>query len=195
MNKNIEQAKEQVIAYYRDFIDKCIDVHGIDLHTIISDCVTAGYNHTQGCKAIDERKDKFRCTLCHSTDVKMKMWDNPNNRGQYFEPSDDDDDRQNCYCNRCETHVALEPIPKDATEQEDKEVWYCEECGSQDVEIKSWTLPNDGNKIVGGDLDRNDCWCNNCEEHTKIEIIAKSKYPEILEEIQKCNNLETENNG
>lgn len=44
MNKTIEQAKEQVINYYRSFIDMCLDVHGIDLTTIISDCVTAGFN-------------------------------------------------------------------------------------------------------------------------------------------------------
>ena len=49
MNSTIEQAKGQVIAYYQSFIDKCLDVHGIDLHTIISDCVTSGYN-----QAIDD---------------------------------------------------------------------------------------------------------------------------------------------
>lgn len=43
----IEQAKNQVIAYYKGFIDKCIEVNGIDLHTMISDCVTAGFNHAQ----------------------------------------------------------------------------------------------------------------------------------------------------
>jgi|GEM_PF-6001243 len=53
----------------------------------------------------------YRCTLCHSTEVRMKMWDNPNKPGSDSSPSDDDDDRQNCYCNRCETHVSLELIP------------------------------------------------------------------------------------
>ena len=47
MNKTIEQAKEQVISYYKDFIEMCLEVHGIDLHTIISDCITAGYNCAQ----------------------------------------------------------------------------------------------------------------------------------------------------
>lgn len=32
-----------MLCYYHDFIDKCLEVHGIDLTTIISDCVTAGY--------------------------------------------------------------------------------------------------------------------------------------------------------
>ncbi|MDR1502558.1 MAG: hypothetical protein LBT43_08895 [Prevotella sp.] len=123
------------------------------------------------------------------------MWDNPNNQGQYFEPSDDDDDRRNCWCNRCETHVALEAITKDITEQEDKDIWYCEECGSQDVEIKSWTLPNDRDKSVGGDLDCNDCWCNNCEVHTSLKITTQSEYPEILKEIQKRDNHEKESKG
>ncbi|MDR1716495.1 MAG: hypothetical protein LBS20_11690 [Prevotella sp.] len=55
----------------------------------------------------------YRCTLCHSTEVRMKMWDNPNIPGSASSPSDDDDDRKNCYCNRCETHVPLELIPEE----------------------------------------------------------------------------------
>ncbi|GAB6119638.1 hypothetical protein [Dysgonomonas termitidis] len=53
----------------------------------------------------------LRCILCHSTEVRMKMWDDPNNPGSASSPSDDD--RKNCYCNRCETHVPLELIPKE----------------------------------------------------------------------------------
>ncbi|MDR2005337.1 MAG: hypothetical protein LBQ74_20125 [Prevotella sp.] len=172
MNKNIEQTKEQVIAYYRDFIDKCLVVHGIDLHTIISDCVTAGYNHALGCRAVEKRKDKFRCTLCHSTDIKMKIWDNPNNQGQYFEPSDDDDDRQNCYCNRCETHVALEPVDEKAIVYQLQNVYKCSECGSENVEIRQWVLPNQGDKLAGNDCpEREDCWCNDCQEHYKLDVV------------------------
>ena len=44
MNKDIEKAKEEVLSYYKDVIDHKTEVHGIDLTTIISDCVTAGYN-------------------------------------------------------------------------------------------------------------------------------------------------------
>lgn len=44
MNNNIEKAKEKVISYYQEFINMCLEVHRIDLTTIISDCVTAGYN-------------------------------------------------------------------------------------------------------------------------------------------------------
>lgn len=43
MKQNIEEAKGKILRYYGDFIDKCLEVHGIDLTTIISDCVTAGY--------------------------------------------------------------------------------------------------------------------------------------------------------
>jgi len=74
----------------------------------------------------------------------------------------------------------------------DKDIWYCEECGSMDVEIKSWTLPNDEDKQAGnGDLDRNDCWCQNCEQHTKLELTTESKYPEVLNEIQERNTVQS----
>ncbi|MFK1753952.1 hypothetical protein ACIXQX_17525 [Bacteroides fragilis] len=43
MKQKIEEAKEKINRYYSDFIEKCREVHGIDLTTIISDCVTAGY--------------------------------------------------------------------------------------------------------------------------------------------------------
>jgi len=172
MNENIEQAKEQVISYYKEFIEKCISVHGVDLHAIISDCVTAGYNHAQNCSAIVERESKFRCTLCHSIDIKMKMWDNPNNQGQYFEPSADEDDMKNCWCNRCETHVALESVDGKVIEPEPQYVYKCSECNSEDVEIKQWVQPNRNNEIGGNDCpDREDCWCNECEEHHRLDLV------------------------
>lgn len=43
MKQKIEEAKGKINRYYSDFIEKCREVHGIDLTTIISDCVTAGY--------------------------------------------------------------------------------------------------------------------------------------------------------
>lgn len=43
MKQKIEEAKGKINRYYSDFIEKCHEVHGIDLTTIISDCVTAGY--------------------------------------------------------------------------------------------------------------------------------------------------------
>lgn len=114
MNKITEQAKDQVKSYYKDFIDKCVEVHGIDMHTIIDDCVTAGFNHAKRLFSSENEQVKrlYRCPLCHSTDVKMKGWDNPNTSVKLFEPSVDEDDMANCFCNRCETHTFLEPIPE-----------------------------------------------------------------------------------
>lgn len=43
MREKIEEAKRKVFCYYHDLSDKCLEVHGIDLTTIISDCVTVGY--------------------------------------------------------------------------------------------------------------------------------------------------------
>ena len=43
MKQKIEEVKGKINRYYSDFIEKCLEVHGIDLTTIISDCVTAGY--------------------------------------------------------------------------------------------------------------------------------------------------------
>jgi len=76
-----------------------------------------------------------------------------------------------------------------STGNEDPDIWYCEECGSTDVEIKTWTLPNQSNALGGNDsIDRNDCWCNQCEEHTRLEITTRSKYANTLKKIQKENN-------
>lgn len=43
MKQKIEETKGKINRYYSDFIEKCLEVHGIDLTTIISDCVTVGY--------------------------------------------------------------------------------------------------------------------------------------------------------
>lgn len=48
MKQNIEEAKGKILRYYHDFIDKCLEVHGIDLTTIIYDCITAGYESRFG---------------------------------------------------------------------------------------------------------------------------------------------------
>ena len=43
MKEKIEEARKKALCYYHDLIAKCLEVHDIDLTTIISDCVTAGY--------------------------------------------------------------------------------------------------------------------------------------------------------
>lgn len=72
-NKTVEQVKEQVISYYKGFIDKCLEVHGIDLHTIISDCVTAGY--TQG-KSYESGTDEEVGSLNSETYADMEAFKN-----------------------------------------------------------------------------------------------------------------------
>lgn len=68
---------------------------------------------------------------------------------------------------------------------EDKTIWYCPECGSQNVELKQWVLPNDMDSPAGNEnLDRSDKWCRNCEEHTELEACKESEYPAILEMIE-----------
>lgn len=70
---------------------------------------------------------------------------------------------------------------------DDKDVWYCTECGSSDVEIKQWVLPNNNDEQAGGDeLDNNDCWCQACEDHTELETCTESDYPEILRKIEEA---------
>lgn len=114
---------------------------------------------------------QYRCTLCHSTDVKMKVWENPNTQEISFEPSLDEDDMENCWCNRCETHVELEPVSEEKYVSQPQQIYVCPECGSDDVEIRQWIKPNEGDKPSGNDcLDSEDCWCNNCEGHNKLEI-------------------------
>lgn len=81
-----------------------------------------------------------------------------------------------------------------STRNEDPDIWYCEDCGSTDVEIKTWTLPNQNNALGGNDsIDSNDCWCNQCEEHTRLEITTQSKYADILKQIQEQGNQEDDN--
>lgn len=41
--KKIEQARNNVNRYYQGFIEKCLEVHGIDMTTTMDDCVAAGY--------------------------------------------------------------------------------------------------------------------------------------------------------
>lgn len=77
-----------------------------------------------------------------------------------------------------------------STDNHDPDIWYCAECGSTDVEFKQWTLPNSANEIVGGDYDRDDCWCNDCEEHHHINSCLQSEYPAILKQIQEQENQE-----
>lgn len=89
--------------------------------------------------------------------------------------------------------IQFEFYQESAVQQiDDKTIWYCTECGSQHVELKQWILPNDLDTPAGNDsFERNDRWCQDCEEHTDLETCKESEYPAILKEIQE-NNIQEE---
>ncbi len=58
----------------------------------------------------------------------------------------------------------------DSVPLEEKAV--CEECGSDDVEIRVWYNLNTG-RIDDGNVDREDTYCGKCDDHNGIKYIAK----------------------
>ncbi len=75
----------------------------------------------------------------------------------------------------------------------DPTLWYCTECGSTDVEIKVWFLANENEESSGDDsFDLNECWCQECAEHTELEICKNSEYPKVLSTIISENKEEEE---
>lgn len=49
--------------------------------------------------------------------------------------------------------------------------YVCAECGSSDIQVKTWVDPNTG-EIVDIDYD-NECWCDNCFKHTQLKEIIE----------------------
>lgn len=47
--------------------------------------------------------------------------------------------------------------------------YCCSECGGTNVQVQAWINPNTGQII--GTLESNDCWCEDCEDHTKLKQI------------------------
>lgn len=48
--------------------------------------------------------------------------------------------------------------------------YYCEHCGSDNVQVKAWVKPNLGNKYVGEVHDDIiDCWCDDCDTHSRVK--------------------------
>lgn len=58
------------------------------------------------------------------------------------------------------TEVRNEAPPKNGNDP-----WRCEGCGSQNVQQRSWTNPNNDDLLHYDDCDRDDYWCEDCEEH------------------------------
>ena len=44
--------------------------------------------------------------------------------------------------------------------------WRCEACGSLNVEQKIWVDSNTGTPTAQDSVDSNECWCQDCEDHT-----------------------------
>lgn len=52
---------------------------------------------------------------------------------------------------------------------------YCEDCGSKDVEMKTWVNANTG-EVGDGYFSRSDkdaCWCNRCQEHVRLRNLSE----------------------
>lgn len=52
----------------------------------------------------------YRCCDCNSTEITVKMWQNPNTLIKSFEFSLDEDDMKNSYCDKCKKYVPFEEI-------------------------------------------------------------------------------------
>lgn len=68
----------------------------------------------------------------------------------------------------------------------------CSVCGSDDVQAKVWTKPNENFKITCDFIDElitepADCWCCDCEENQKLIIIdGNESQPTIIPETLRC---------
>jgi len=50
-----------------------------------------------------------------------------------------------------------------------KYIWKCTNCGGTNVEIKKWVNPNTNEETDTGEIEINDCWCQDCEEHHELD--------------------------
>ena len=50
-----------------------------------------------------------------------------------------------------------------------KQVWICDNCGSDNVQVKTWIGMND-NLVSDGASDSDDYWCEDCQEHHGVEL-------------------------
>jgi len=59
--------------------------------------------------------------------------------------------------------------------KEEKYIYKCQECGGTNVQIKIWYYPNEEKLANGDELDKNDVWCDDCEDHTGYDVILEEK--------------------
>lgn len=60
-----------------------------------------------------------------------------------------------------------------AKKYEIKDVWRCTKCKGTNVQIISWVNPNTNETDRCDDIDINEQWCQDCEEHVELEIVKK----------------------
>lgn len=99
---------------------------------------------------------KIVCTRCGSEELLVTESLNPNDHNRicdYF--TDAYPDKLQGLCLNCNEVQTLDIV--EAEDASDEDPWRCEDCGSTDVEYTD-------NGTLG---DRNDFWCNYCEEHTR----------------------------
>ena len=53
-------------------------------------------------------------------------------------------------------------------------VHRCKECGSIEIEEKWWVNPN--TMEIGNDCEEDECWCNECQEHSRREVVRTEDY-------------------
>ena len=46
--------------------------------------------------------------------------------------------------------------------------YVCTDCGNANIQIRMWVNINT-NEIIDDVDDKNECWCNQCENHTYFE--------------------------
>lgn len=63
-------------------------------------------------------------------------------------------------------------IPDDAT---DDDTVVCDECGSTDIQTQAWVDPNTHIFIGTTGIDRDDNWCDECEDHLLFTTLKKFK--------------------
>jgi hypothetical protein len=51
-----------------------------------------------------------------------------------------------------------------------KTVYKCKECGSTNVEVKSWVNPNNPKEWEPFDWCNESTWCIDCQKHAGIDI-------------------------
>lgn len=74
---------------------------------------------------------------------------------------------------------------KKNAEKQPQYIYTCSECGSEDVEMRLWVRPNDGDKLAGNDCpESEDCWCNECQAHYSLDITEETESKSNSDEIK-----------